>query len=79
MRSTLPIGLLALALLAGCGRRRPQAGPPPAPGGAPTSTPAARRWRSRPMPTDADILKTLGITVTRPGPQRFGTTAVVHL
>jgi hypothetical protein len=31
------------------------------------------------MPTDADILKTLGITVTRPGPQRFGTTAVVHL
>jgi hypothetical protein len=81
MRSTLPIGLLALALLAGCGPAAdPQAGPPSAPGGAPTSAAGGSGGGGTgpQCPADADILKTLGITVTRDqDPQRFGTTAVV--
>ena len=83
MRPTLPLGVLTLALLAGCGSAADppaRAGGPPSAGGAPTSASQSigGSGAGPQCPADADIAKTLGITVTQ-GQEaaRSGTTSVV--
>jgi len=79
MRPILPIAVLTLSLLAGCGQN---AGPsadqgPTSAGGAPT--PTGRSTGAGPQcPADADLTKTLGITVTNDhDPVRSSTTSAV--
>src|SRR5215831_15778449 len=85
MRPTRPIALLTLALLAGCGpAAAPTAGPPvagpPSAGGAPTSAGRSTGGNSAgpQCPADADVSRTLGVTVANDGaPARFGTMSAV--
>ena len=85
MRPTVPIAVLTLAALAGCG---PTAGPsaagqgPTSAAGAPgaaTSAGTTGGNRAGPQcPADADIMSTLGVSVTNDhDPARNGTTSVV--
>jgi hypothetical protein len=79
----LPIALLAVALLAGCGSTASppaQAQGPTSAGGTPASAGRATGGKGAgpQCPADADITKTLGVTVTSDNtPARSGTTSVV--
>src|SRR5215471_8629055 len=83
MRPGLPLAVLTVALLAGCGATAspPASGGGPAPaGGAPTSTGRSTGGNAAgpQCPADADITKTLGVTVTTDhDPARSGTTSAV--
>jgi len=83
MRPALPIAVLTVALLAGCGPTASppaSAGGPTSAGGAPTSAGRSTADKSAgpQCPADADIAKNLGVTVTSDNsPARSGTTAVV--
>jgi hypothetical protein len=87
MRPVVPIAVLTLALAAGCGPTASPSAGAPAAGGGPTSAGGARTSAGRSpgadgagpqCPADADITKTLGITVTNDNdPVRSGTTSVV--